>query len=75
VQLKSVKAVFPLWRQIIWPERKADWIASAIGAVLGTFTTIVNVLHRVAHPGWLLLAGGVGMAGVAVPATAACAEQ
>lgn len=66
-QLDTLKSGFPLWRQIIWPERKADWVASAIGAVLGTFTTFINVLLRVAHPRWLLLVCGLGVVSVVIP--------
>jgi hypothetical protein len=63
-QLDTLKSSLPLWRQIIWPDRKADWVANAFGAAVGTFTTIVNVSLRLGHSGSLLLFFGFGMAAV-----------
>ena len=53
-----------VWRQIIWPERKAAWLYSVIGAVLGTFSHLVTVLLRAVHPRWLLFFFGLGVIGV-----------
>jgi hypothetical protein len=62
-----LKSELTLWRRIIWPDTKADWFASAIAVVLGSFTTFVTVAERVAHPGWLLVVCGVGIACVTRP--------
>jgi hypothetical protein len=59
----TLKSEYLVWRQIIWPERKADWLLGPLGALLGVFTNIANVLLRVIHPHWLLFVLGLGLVG------------
>jgi hypothetical protein len=66
-QLDTLKSEMPMWRRIISPEHKEDWVASVIGLVLGAFTDFVNVVQRIVHPHWLLLVCVLGMVGVVVP--------
>jgi hypothetical protein len=60
----SLKSELPVWRRIISPEDKTDWVISVIGIVLGTFSEFVNVVQRIVHPRWLQLVCAVGMVAV-----------
>lgn len=53
-----------MWRRIISPEDKMDWVVGVIGIVLGAFSEFVNVVQRIVHPRWLQLVCVVGMAAV-----------
>jgi hypothetical protein len=57
--LSAIEQSVLLWRQIIWPERKA-WLLGVLGAVFGIFSNIVNLLLREAHWRWLPLGLGLG---------------
>ena len=51
-RLLTLKQTISLWRQIIWPERKA-WFLGVLGAMFGTFSNVVNLLLREVHWRWM----------------------
>src|SRR5258708_5869588 len=59
--LDILKSKVALWRQIIWPERKA-WFFGVVGAILGTFSNLVGLLLREVHSYWLV--GGFALGAI-----------
>jgi hypothetical protein len=60
-QFEALKFQLHLWGRIIWPKedekekRKFDHLLGPVGAVLGVFAELANVLQRVLPKTWLLM--------------------
>jgi hypothetical protein len=63
-KLDALISDLPIWRRIISPEDKTDWVISVIGIVLGAFSEFVNVVQRIVPPRWLQLVCAIGMVAV-----------
>jgi hypothetical protein len=56
-----MKSQLDMWRHIVWPERKPDWAWSALGLILGSVTSVTNLLLRLVSARWLLIGFVLGL--------------